>query len=313
MLNDRGIPNPTEYKRLHGLRYQNPKTRNSTLWKYFAISDMLENEIYIGNMVQGKYGSISYKTKQNKPRPKSMWYVVEATHEPIIDRELWNKVQDLRMQRAKPFSIGTIGLFARKARCAYCGYTLRSSKTNGRHYLKCPNRHVAQDACQGAFISAAKLERAVIDELNRLSEEYLDRDELEQNIEFCSNLQAQKKRLTDDLETYRNKVSEYAKGIRELYMDKVKGLFSESDYIAMSVDFAKERDRLGRVIADGERQLDELDERIEAGDNRRELIEQYVSLDHLTREIVDTLIDYVIVGRRAKGEKTIPVEIHWKF
>lgn len=313
MLNDRGIPNPTEYKRLHGLRYQNPKARNSTLWKYFAISDMLENEIYIGNMVQGKYGSISYKTKQNKPRPKSMWYVVEGTHEPIIDRELWNKVQELRMQRAKPFSIGTIGLFARKARCAYCGYTLRSSKTNGRYYLKCPNRHVAQDACPGAFISAAKLEQAVTNELNRLSEKYLDRDELEQNIEFCSNLQAQKKRLTDDLETCRNKVSEYAAGIRELYMDKVKGLLSESDYIAMSADFARERDRLGRVIAAGERQLDELGERIAAGDNRRELIEQYVSLDHLTREIVDTLIDYVIVGRRAKGEKTIPVEIHWKF
>ena len=70
MLNDRGIPNPTEYKRLHGLRYQQPKTKNSTLWKYFAISDMLINEIYIGNMVQGKYGSVSYKTKQNKPRPE---------------------------------------------------------------------------------------------------------------------------------------------------------------------------------------------------------------------------------------------------
>ena len=64
------------------------KRKNSTLWKYFAISDMLINEIYIGNMVQGKYGSVSYKTKQNKPRPKSEWYVVEGTHEPIIDREL---------------------------------------------------------------------------------------------------------------------------------------------------------------------------------------------------------------------------------
>ena len=53
MLNDRGIPNPTEYKRLHGLRYQQPKRKNSTLWKYFAVSDMLANEIYIGNMVQG--------------------------------------------------------------------------------------------------------------------------------------------------------------------------------------------------------------------------------------------------------------------
>ena len=64
-------PNVKTILPLHGLRYQQPKRKNSTLWKYFAISDMLTNEIYIGNMVQGKYGSVSYKTKQNKPRPQS--------------------------------------------------------------------------------------------------------------------------------------------------------------------------------------------------------------------------------------------------
>ncbi len=81
ILNERGIPNPTEYKRLHGLRYQQPHGKNSTLWRYSAISSMLTNEIYIGNLVQGRYGSVSYKTKQNRPRPQSEWYVVEGTHE----------------------------------------------------------------------------------------------------------------------------------------------------------------------------------------------------------------------------------------
>lgn len=45
ILNTRGIPNPTEYKRQHGLRYKQAVSKNSTLWKYFAIADMLENEI----------------------------------------------------------------------------------------------------------------------------------------------------------------------------------------------------------------------------------------------------------------------------
>ncbi|MBQ4347323.1 MAG: recombinase family protein, partial [Firmicutes bacterium] len=54
MLNDRGIPNPTEYKRQKGIIKSPAKQKNSTLWKYFAIADMLENEMYIGNMVQGK-------------------------------------------------------------------------------------------------------------------------------------------------------------------------------------------------------------------------------------------------------------------
>ena len=118
MLNERGIPNPTEYKRLQGICYRQPNSKNSTLWKYFAISNMLTNEIYIGNMVQGKYGSISYKTKRNKPRPKEEWIRTEGMHEPIIEKELWERVQKMLAEKAKPFQVGTIGLFARKARCA---------------------------------------------------------------------------------------------------------------------------------------------------------------------------------------------------
>ena len=313
MLNDRGIPNPTEYKRLHGLRYQQPKTKTSTLWKYFAISDMLTNEMYIGHMVQGKYGSVSYKTKQNKPRPKSEWYVVEGTHEPIIDRELWDRVQAMIAQRTKPFDMGTVGLFAKKARCAYCGYVMRSTKSQGKHYLKCSNRHISRDACMGSFISVDKLEQLVIDELNRLSAKYLDKDELARNIEFCENLHGQKSRLLSDIAIYKGKIAEYSKGIRELYMDKVKGLLSEADFANLSKSFTTERDRLQRLVADSEMQLSDIDARIAAGDNRHELVEAYTNLDHLTREIVETFIDHITVSKRIPGTRIVPIEIHWNF
>lgn len=70
---------------------------------------------------------------------------------------------------------------------------MRSNKqTDGRHYLQCSNRHVAKDACIGSFISVKKLEQAVISELNKLSQEYLDKDELEQNVEFHSNVKEKK-------------------------------------------------------------------------------------------------------------------------
>ena len=317
ILNDRGIPNPTEYKRLHGLRYKPPKTKSSTYWKYSAISSMLTNEIYIGNMVQGKYGSVSYKTKQNKPRPKSEWYIVEGTHEPIIDRELWDRVQALLAQKAKPFNSGEIGLFARKARCAYCGYTLRtnkfSPKNKGRRYLQCPTRFVAKDACPGGFISVERLERMVIDELNALSAEYLDKDELEQKIEVFNSVQSQKDKLASELAAYGKKINEYSKGLRDLYMDKVKGFISEADYADMSQGFSRERDRLQRMVAEGERQMASLDEKIEASDYRRKLIEQYSDLEHLNRQIVDTLIDHISVGKRIKGTKDVPIEIYWQF
>ncbi len=313
MLNDRGIPNPTEYKRLHGLRYRQPKMKNSALWKYFAISDMLTNEIYIGNMVQGRYGSGSYKTKQNKPRPRSEWYIVEGTHEPIIDRGLWDRVQAMIAGRAKPFSDGTIGLFAKKVRCANCGYTMRSSKNKGKHYLRCSNRHVAKDACIGSFISVDRLEAMVIAELNRLSEEYLDRDALAQNIGFAANLQERRNRLIADLAVYEKRMEEYSKGIGDIYMDKVRGIISESDFIDLTKGFTADKERLARAMQEGKKQLAGLDTRIAAGDNRGKLVQQYTNPEHLTREMVEIFIDYISVNKRIQGTRDVPVEIHWNF
>lgn len=313
ILNDRGVPNPTEYKRLKGLRYQQPKSKQSTLWKYFAISDMLKNEIYIGNMVQGKYGSVSYKTKQNKPRPREQWYIVEGTHEPIIDMDLWNRVQAMIKERAKPFSSGTIGLFAGKVRCANCGCIMRSHRSRGNNYLQCANRHVSKDACEGAYISVERLERMVVDELNRLSGEYLDKDELERNIEFANNIEEQKKHLLSNMAIYKKKIDEYAKYIRDTYVDKAKGIINESDFIALTKDFTADKERLKRAVEDGEKKLSELEEKLKNGYNRREIIERYIDMEHLTRETVETLIDYISVRKRMPKTRDVPIEIHWNF
>lgn len=313
MLNDRGVPNPTEYKRLKGLRYQQPKRKNSTLWKYSAISDMLINEIYIGNMVQGKYGSISYKTKQNKPRPREEWYRVEGTHEPIIDRELWDRVQRMVNERAKPFTVGQVGIFARKAICANCGYTMRSHKARGRYYLECSNRHVARDSCIGASIPMAQLEQVVLTELKQLSAEYLDKDALEESLDIGNTATAQLAKIQSDIEGYRKKQAEYATALRNLYLDKVKGILSEDDFILLGQDFKSEKSRLEQLIQGLNSQVDELNDKITAGEDRKKLIERYTNPDHLTREMVEIMIDHIMVGKREKGMPAPPIEIFWNF
>lgn len=313
-LNDRGVPNPTEYKRLHGLKYRQPRNRQSTLWKYSAISHMLINEIYIGNMVQGKYGSVSYKTKQNRPRPKEQWYIVEDTHEPIIDRELWDKVQALIAKRARPSKTGKIGLFARKARCMNCGYTMRSSTSaDGRRYLCCSNRRISKDACEGAFISVSGLAQAVAAELHQLSAEHLDQDELERKIKFSDNLTAQKERLEKNVAAHQKKITEYANGIRELYLDKVRTIISESEYLEFSRDFSAEKKRLEKLVIEAEKELADIKRTIQVSRTPNQLIAQYTAPGKIDRETVEKMIDYISVGKRIPGTRNVPVEIHWNF
>ena len=313
ILNERGIPNPTEYKRLKGLRYQRPKDKNSTLWKYYSISDMLTNEIYIGNMVQGKYESISYKTKECRPRPKDQWYIVEGTHEPIIDQVLWNRVQELIAQKAKPFDTGKIGIFAQKVHCAYCDYVLRSAKNRGKYYLQCQTRHISKDACVGTFIPVAELEQMVIAELNRLSAEYLNKDKLARKIEFATNIQRRRDEVQKIICAYEKRIAECSKGIHDLYMDKVKGLINENDFITLSEAFRVDRANLENMITAAKIELQELDQRLQKGDDRHKLIEQYTNMEHLTREMVEILIDHIVIHRRNPDTKRIPIEIYWNF
>lgn len=100
ILNDRQIPNPTEYRRLHGLQCKTAKLTEG-FWGYSTIGEILTNQVYIGNMVQGKYMVPSYKMKKKKAVPETQWIRVEGTHEAIVSLELWTSVQARIKQRRK--------------------------------------------------------------------------------------------------------------------------------------------------------------------------------------------------------------------
>ncbi|WP_409968704.1 recombinase family protein [Bengtsoniella intestinalis] len=311
ILNDRNIPNPTEYKRQQHLRYTPPKSQTATLWKYPAISSMLVNAMYIGHMVQGRYGSVSYKTKENRPRPKKDWIVVENTHAPIIQPPLWDSVQNLIAQKTKPFVTGHIGLFAHKAQCATCGYTLRSSKCRGKHYLSCPTHHVKESGCIGAFIAVDTLEAMVLAQLNYLAEAYLDQTQLEQGIHMVSGLADRKQQLIKEKTLLEKKQDSHY--LQTLYADKVDGKLSQEDFQQLRTMFNQEKESRIQTIATYQAKLEALQAQLDAGQNRRALVEQYLHIDKLTREMVEVLIDHITVGRRKQGEKYPPVEIHWNF
>ena len=96
-------------------------------------------------------------------------------------------------------------------------------------------------------------------------------------------------------------------------MDKIRGMISETDFLDIRKVFTQEKERLEKLISAGHSQIVDLDDHISTGDDRRALIERYIHPKHLTREMIEALIEYITVGKRAPGEKNPPVEIHWNF
>lgn len=83
ILSAEGILIPTLYKqKVLGLRYSNAKCCDTTKkWSYQTIHTILNNEVYIGNLVQNKCNKVSYKDKQVRAVPKEEWIIVRNTHD----------------------------------------------------------------------------------------------------------------------------------------------------------------------------------------------------------------------------------------
>ncbi|MCM1125025.1 MAG: recombinase family protein [Lachnospiraceae bacterium] len=316
LLNEQGIPNPTEYKHRKGLRYKGSDRKYGNLWKYYAITDMLYNEMYIGNMVQGKYENRSYKSKHSRPVPKERWIRVEGTHEAIIDPELWERVQKRLKERAKPMCSGRIGIYAGKTRCMYCGYTLSSHKSREYYYLKCTSKFYNHSSCTGAFISQRLLERVILQELNAIIEQFFDDETAKSKIKLNDDMESAKRKLLSEKKLCNGKIAELQAAVRNAYVDKSKGLLTEMEYL----DF---RNHFQMEISACEERIEELNRMISRydGENRSdrsvtELLQEYRNVQSIDRAIMDKLIDYIEIGRlehKEHRDDVPPIVIHWKF
>ena len=286
-LNARGIPSP-----------------GGGLWQYATISRMLQNEVYIGHMVQGRYGSVSYKTKRNMPKPPELWFRVENTHEAIIDEKQWQTVQRLISEKSRPFAGNKAGAFASRVYCACCGSPMRSARSHGESYLRCSRRYISKAACPGGFISVKRLEHTVLCELNRLASEHLDADMLKERCIQCSS--SRQMQLSKRISKLQGRIDMYSEAMAKLYLHRAEGSISEADFSDTLKRISSEKQRLMQAAASGAAELKQI-----SPSSTREDIP--VLLNALDNAAAETLIERIYIGRRSTGSWEVPVEIHWSF
>jgi hypothetical protein len=159
-------------------------------WNANTIMRILRNEVYIGNMVQGKVGKVSYKCKKFIQKPKDEWIRVDNTHDPIIDTATWELVGELdsKPTTSRSNKKGEVTLFSGMLRCLDCGYSMKivhRKRGNSSFYSYTCGKYstCGKTACTYHHISLKNLEKLIIAELRKhaaraLSEENAYREEL---------------------------------------------------------------------------------------------------------------------------------------
>ncbi len=295
------------------------KTKLYNCWKQTTISRILKNPVYIGNLEQFKRKKVNYKSKKRVSVPKEDRVICYNTHEPIIKKEDFDEVQKIITEN-KAFSKSTKHdyLFKGFLYCADCGaklyltYSDYAYKKYGeyRYTTVCYTYSKYYNQCSRHSNSIPILEKILIENIKKVCNAYLNRDLEKELIEMVERenkrnvLEQEYNKKIDNIET---KIEDLNLCIRNLYMDKVKNVITEKDYIELSKNFTQERDKL----INEKEELLKLSTNLKNDNNNKEEIEkvakEFVSLKKPTKELLSRLIDKVTIS-----EDNI-ITIYFKF
>ena len=293
LLNQEGVPTPATYANLPVAR-PGPYTG---LWSSERISDMLQNETYIGNMVQGRSVKISYKSKKCLKQDPANWVVVEGTHEPLVDAETFRKVRMLvnsrRYTRSRTYDFLLKGLIF----CHECGYPLAVlNRKNARGedvlYFVCRTyqRFTKAGVCTCHSIKEKTVTDAVIAKVREVCQAYLNPDELLPVAQEAVENARKQSSMETELQTLQSKIDSLTANLDRMYTDRLSGLLPEADSQRIFGRIKLEREQL-----EEKRQELELSQKspVRSEDRARELVQRFIETAGESRELLVSLIERV--------------------
>ena len=296
-FNDEYIPTPSQIS---------GTGRNvCTIWKPSSIKHILRNEVYIGNMVQEKCKRINYKLNKRIKNDKSKWIRVENTHEPIIDKEKFYAVQDIldskSETRVKSRNLLLKGLVV----CSDCGKKMgTTTHSSDTVYLRCHTYAILpkQRLCTPHNINYKKLENAVITEIQRIGQTYLDKKKMKQIIDTKYNEQDKLQEISKQKGLLAKFIEILDFQIEKLYEDKLNGLINNDDFSRMYDKKVKEREENQNKL----KELNEIKFEKQTIDYEK-VINEFLEKDNITAYMLNSLIEKIEVGENKQ------VTIYYKF
>ena len=297
-LNDHGTLCPTAYKQQQGLKYNAPNAQGNPMWSTITIDTILKNRVYVGDMVQGRQRVKSYKIHIQEKVPEEEWFIVENTHEAIIDRETFTKVQSLlkRDTRTAP-KAKQLYLFSGFLKCADCGRAMSRIASKGIYvYYQCGTyKSLSKKACTMYSIKSDRLEAGVLFAIQQQVHLAITYSELVARINSAPLKKSKSKRLEDTIAAKEKELAKIMRYKQALYQDWKDGEITRNDYRHMSEDYEQQFEALTRIMQTLTAEQEQLENGVDAESPCLTAFLKYRNIDKLTREILGELIDHIKV------------------
>ena len=327
MLTEQQIPTPgtLEYRRTGSTRRYHPGYECK--WATNTVVHLLENREYTGCLVNFKTEKPSYKLKHSIENPPEKQAVFENHHEPIIDRETWERVQELRKQRKRPNRYDEVGLFSGILFCADCGSVMyqqryQTDKRKQDCYI-CGSYKKRTADCTAHFIRTDLLTAGVLSNLRKVTS-YAAKHEarfmkllIEQNEDGDRRRNAAKKK---ELEAAEKRIAELSAIFKRLYEDSVTGRISDERFTELSADYEAEQKELKERAAAIRAELSKAQEATVNAEKFMNVVRRHTSFEELTPTLLREFVEKIVVhesvaldGKRRGKLRRQEIEIYYSF
>ena len=327
-LNEEGIPSPgTVYYQRKGT--SDPRRVNH-LWADQTVKNILRNEVYIGNMVQGKCGTLSYKSRQLKAKPKEDWIRVEGTHEPLISREIWDTVVSIGQKRVRKTDSadGIKSIFTGLVYCAGCGFKMRNQVERFTYKDGRPGRYSSficgnysrsgKTACTAHIIYENALAQLVLADIREKAQfAVYDREKLLEKIVRMKDAQRRDRMISyeKELKSVTARLTELERLMQSLYEDKCTGVVPQTVFQTLMQRYETERAQKAAALPELERKAQEQMESRQGADRWLEIIQHYTEITELDESILFELVDRIEIGEARKhlGTRIQDVKVFYRY
>ncbi len=317
ILTDEGIPNPaTYYTKLDGGKWNRPC---KPYWNPETIRWILSNPTYIGHTIQHKTTRVSYKNHKVVQIPESEWIINENAHEPIISKEIWDKVQTTyEGKRGRSDKSNVVHPLSGLVVCPNCGKKLKFKSAKDVHNCFVCRTYVdlGKKYCTSHHITEQLLEALVLDDIHSLLEEVeIDETKVKERFLRERSKHTEQSRYSDEkqLKANKNRLVELDKLIQIAFEERVLGKMPESVCIILCEKYQAEKESVQRTIGEIEKRLAESNKDDEDAEEYIRRLKRYGKGESLTREMCLQLIDYIAVGEKVANNVEREIDIHYKF
>ena len=322
MLTEQNIPTPgtMEYRRTGSTRRYYPDF--PCRWATNTVCHILERREYVGDTVNFKTEKVSYKVKTSVLTPEKE-LIFENTHEPIIDRATWERVQELRKQRKRPNRYDEMGLFSGLVFCADCGsvmYQQRYDTPNRKQdcYI-CGSYKKRTRNCTAHFIRTDLLTAGVLANLRQVTEYAAKHESRFVKLLVQQNEIGGKRKTAaaiKQLEQAQERISEISRIIKRLYEDNVNGKISDERFMELSADYEAEQAELKKRAAALQAELDKSQAATVNAEKFMGIVRKHLAFEELTPTLLREMIEKIVVHECSydeNGTRRQDIEIYYSF